>query len=553
MASSCGLPFFSLLLLSILFAMPSVHAASLNLCPVPVAEGGVKASVTVDPVPGCESRALAIGVGTVRAVRVLSLAQAARIEQQVLLHTSGQGDKLAIGEVVLPEPVQAVSERSAVVLNENLLPQLQAQVFGVEERVRIERDAQGLRLWCDSGTRPAGVLLSAPWNLPRAQLAIELQASGQGEFTLQALDAPRAQRDDALVLGHFTPDGASLPLFHLAPGQLDAQQWRGFVLVCPQGAAQLSLSALRVKPQPAAPIPSRATWVWQAHSWQSQPEQVFAHAERYGMGTLFVSVPVAGERVRDAEQLAHFILAARARGLAVWSVDGDPAMVLEQERDAVRARVRAYARYNREVEPQARLAGAQFDIEHYLLPGYELEPHARDADYGELVQAMRAEAGAALALDFVVPFWWAGKPALLSALGRSADRLTVMDYRTDPREILAFARPFLDWGVVHNKGVRIALEAGPVDSEEQWRFVQAQAGALWLVPFPRHAVLLLLGQDAPNPHGPAFKLEGRRTLDGSATTFHRDPQRLLKLLPTLEADFSAWKSFAGVALHELRD
>ena len=40
---------------------------------------------------------------------------------------------------------------------------------------------------------------------------------------------------------------------------------------------------------------------------------------------------------------------------------------------------------------------------------------------------------------------------------------------------------------------------------------------------------------------------------GAPTTFHRDKQTLLRLLPVLEADFGALgDSFGGMALHELR-
>jgi hypothetical protein len=50
-----------------------------------------------------------------------------------------------------------------------------------------------------------------------------------------------------------------------------------------------------------------------------------------------------------------------------------------------------------------------------------------------------------------------------------------------------------------------------------------------------------------------FRLQSTREIDGSATTFHRDKPALLRLLPGLETDFSAWDgAFGGIALHELR-
>jgi hypothetical protein len=51
----------------------------------------------------------------------------------------------------------------------------------------------------------------------------------------------------------------------------------------------------------------------------------------------------------------------------------------------------------------------------------------------------------------------------------------------------------------------------------------------------------------------SFRLQSTREIDGSATTFHKDKQALLRLLRALELDFSAWGvAFGGLALHELR-
>jgi hypothetical protein len=48
-------------------------------------------------------------------------------------------------------------------------------------------------------------------------------------------------------------------------------------------------------------------------------------------------------------------------------------------------------------------------------------------------------------------------------------------------------------------------------------------------------------------------LQSTREIDGSATTFHKDKPAMLRLLPALESDFSAWGgAFGGMALHELR-
>jgi hypothetical protein len=131
-----------------------------------------------------------------------------------------------------------------------------------------------------------------------------------------------------------------------------------------------------------------------------------------------------------------------------------------------------------------------------------------------------------------------------------------MDYRTDPQQIAGFAVPFLDWGARHGKQVRIALEAGPIAPETQRRYVRAAAGEtadLLRVEIDGRQVLALLREPISVIGADAFRLESTREIDGRATTFHKDKQSLLRLLPALEADFGAWDgAFGGMALHELR-
>jgi len=181
-----------------------------------------------------------------------------------------------------------------------------------------------------------------------------------------------------------------------------------------------------------------------------------------------------------------------------------------------------------------------------------LDPLQRDRRFLELAAALRQAAGST-PLEFVVPFWWSDKPGLLGSLARHADGLAVMDYRTDPDQIVRFAAPFLDWGVEHGKRVRIALEAGPIGAEVQRRYQRVAPGArgdLLLVELEGRQMLVLLR--APVAHAHAFIQTGSRAIDGSATTFHRDKAALLRLLPQLEKVFGAWTSFNGIALHELR-
>jgi hypothetical protein len=245
-------------------------------------------------------------------------------------------------------------------------------------------------------------------------------------------------------------------------------------------------------------------------------------------------------------------------------------MVLPERQAALAKLVRAYAAYNASAAPAARLAGLQFDVEPYLLPEYAAGKADWDARYLAMARTLRGAAGS-LRLELVVPFWWDRKSALLDGLAPLVDALAVMDYRTDPAQVTAFAVPFLDWGARHGRQVRIALEAGGIAPETQRRDVRAgagEAGDLLRLRIGGQQVLAVLrepvdvaGTDAAGADvagadaadADVFRLQSSREIDGGATTFHRDKPALLHLLPGLEADFGAWGgAFGGIALHELR-
>lgn len=554
--------------------MTSSHAAGtaiLQSCPATQPEQGAHASlvtqadgtrlrisVTAAAQPGCRGIALPVSPDAVAAIYPVSPAAAASLGDTVLLHGPQRNDDFLIGSAT--GTVAAPARRDAMTpmpLRENLLAGLEARSFGVEERARVRILDGKLQLQCARGSRPAGVTLSAPWMLTQAQADLQLTAAGSGRHEVQVQDAAGVANGSAVRLGYLdapTHAGNAVELrLPLPRTGIDRMRWRSFSIACPMEASELVIDDMRLLPRavPGTSVPGRSTWIWRTADWR-QPEHAFAHAGRHGIRTLFIAVPVREGAVADAGQLAAFIREATRRGIEVWSVDGDPHMVLPDEHAATVRRVRAYMAYNRSVAPEARLHGLQFDIEHYLVAGYELSAPALDRHYLALAAALQRGA-AGLPLEFVVPFWWAGKTELMKGLARHASGLIVMDYRTDPKQILRFGAPFLDWAAIHGKRVRIALEAGPVDAEWQRRYVKAASGELWQVKLDQLPVLVLLKQAQAAPAGgEAFRFVSERLLDGSATTFHRDPARMLSLLPALEADFSAWPGFDGMALHELK-
>lgn len=560
-------------ILPLLMSAP-VHAAWLHACPastpapaaphiVPQAEAEAKAGDLrwfVDEqasLPGCTSVRLAPGA---RVETLYPLDPGEMPARTILLHGNLAGGRFAVSEHELPPAQPAPAAPGPMPLHTNLLASMGVRVFGAEERARARIESGQLQVDCRAGTRPAGVVLTGPWYLPRANLALAADIGGDAAgFAWQAADAARAERGDALAMPA-TPAANATQL--ALPNGLERASWRQFVLLCPNRQASLRIASLTLAPAAprAAASMARATWVWRPVDWIENGAALLDWAAGQDIHELFMTVPLkdgaeaSTKSVRNPDLLADFVRRAHARGIRVLSVDGDPHMVLESEVPNVVQRVRAYAAYNAQVAPEARLAGIQFDIEPYLLPDAVLPAAQRDARYLAMAQALKAAAGE-LQLEFVVPFWWGGKQALLDGLAASADALAVMDYRTDPGQVYDFAVPFLDWASGHGKRVRIALEAGAIEPEVQRRYARAgagEAGDLQVLDVDGRQVLALLRAPVTSPGAQLYRLQSTREIDGSATTFHRDKAALVRVLPQLEADFGAWDGFSGMAVHELR-
>jgi hypothetical protein len=545
----------------VLLMSSQAHAGYLHLCPAAgaprdgmratLADGTVLVASAAPQLPGCRATSLGVDAALVESLYPLPASDTAA--RTILLHGApGEAPfKPSNHELPQPERPGTPPQRRLTPLRANLLDEARVRPFGVEERVRLTHADGRLRLECGAGQRAAGVLIDGPWQLPLADLRLAARYRASGVFSLQAADDASAAREASYPLGELAATGREAAL--ALPARLDRAGWRQFVLLCPPGAATLALEHLALEPVAGAPQP-RAAWIWERAQWRDAPDALLAWAGREKIGELFIVVPLAGPAVREPARLAAFVRRAHRAGIAVTAVEGDPHMVLPSQRAATVDRARAYAAYNRAAAPGERLRAMQFDVEPYLLDDAVLDPAARDREYLAMAGALHA-AAAGMPLEFVVPFWWSDRRELLDGLAAAADGLALMDYRTDPDQIVRFALPLLDWGTRHGKRVRIALEAGRVAPELQRRYVRVEpdaAGSLLLAQAGATQVLVLLRQPVKAASAPLYRLAGERTLDGSATSFHGRRDGLRALLPALERDFSAWPAFAGIALHGWR-
>ena len=547
------------------------QAAWLELCPgAPSPEAhllsqmmqadGTLLSATVREMPSgrdCPRIAIEAPLRDVLGLYPLPAATAADLAPHFSLSVRQEGQRLLISDIELGKVRATTPSADPLPLAINLLPRLRASVFGAENRATVEAHGGQLTLQCRAGLLPAGLRLGGPAQPPRARSRLQLTGDSKGQFVLLSSNGLQTFKEDALPLGVLAPLLAMPTQTWEFDNGVLGPSWRHWTIACPLARGELTLQSLQLLPS-SGPTPGRATWTWQSKDWQQTPDAVLQRARRYGAKTLFITVPVADGAVLEPERLQVFVQRASAQRVSVWAVDGDPAMVLPAEHNSAAARARAYAVFNRQAPSMARLQGVQFDVEPYLLQGHAWSDAEMDDYYLALVrslhQSLQDHVGpqqAAIQLEMVVPFWWAARSTLLANLAPSLSGLVVMDYRTNPENIYRFAVPFLDWGETHGRNVRIALEAGPISPENRQRYEQADSGVLWPLQIGGRHFLLMLQRPLPNPQGVSFRLASSYVLDGNATTFHHDMTGLLKQLPTLEAKFSAWPHFTGMALHEL--
>ena len=391
------------------------------------------ASITDTPASaGCQQLELVVPASDVVGLLPITARLSAELVPWLSLSGKTQGSRFLFGEVTSgkPAPTHALAPQPFP-LRTNLLGSLNATPFGAEKRTRVTLANGQLSLQCTPGRQPAGLVLSANAYLPRARTRLQISGSGSGRFEIVTVNAEQAAIESGSRLGYFEAQGLARTQTYDLSTRPVWQDWRHWTLACPADSAQLQLNRLELLPQTVT-TPARAAWVWQAGEWQHQPDSVLRLAKKYALRTLYITIPVVAGAVQNPERLAAFIRRAGAANIGVWAVDGDPNMVQLQERPATLERARAYARFNRTMPLGARLKGVQFDVEPYLLTGYELATDAWEQRYVELVKALHGGdpdiAQGTLALEMVVPFWWAGKPGLLDAMAPWVTGLVVMDY-----------------------------------------------------------------------------------------------------------------------------
>jgi hypothetical protein len=473
-------------------------------------------------------------------------------QHQLILQGTFLPDAVSVSEIIdqSPPPVAATPGRL-----DHGFQVFDTRTFGIEERAKwIDRS----NLRCDRGIEAAGVQLRT--NFPWPQNGqLQITASGAGEFAIAIADEEHIQDEASVPIGLIVvAEGATRTERYVLPD--NSAPWTALTLNCPQAAASLKVDSIALRPRPLTgpdAVTPRSAWVWNPNSWLLNPGFFWTLHRLEAIDAFYVTVPVneAGEVV-DAQSLRAFIRDASARGISIWAVIGDRHDVLPESLPPLQARISAYRRYNDRVEAVEQLAGIQLDIEPYLLPGYHLATDHWRERYLQTIAVAHQTIGDTLAMDLVMPVWWGTHPdwgsKLLDELDLPRISLTIMNYRTDYEQLVQGMTPFLNWGILQQQPVRVALETGSLADETQRLYsANPEAGELWVMQTGAVPVLVLFAESQQGLPGHAFSLREERVFSAGVLTFAGDQPRLHNVARRLAEELRSWSSFQGIALHGL--
>jgi len=214
--------------------------------------------------------ALPVDPALVQSVRPLPVSTAASIKEQVIVQGLKKDGRFVVTEVITGNE-KSHGSKPPMPFQMNMLPAMQAQTFGVEERAKTIVKGDNLTLSCKAGSKPAGVALTGPWYLPKANAELRISVSGKGDFELLIADQTHSANEQPLSMGQFKAGKAvrqiSLPL----PSKgLEPYSWHSFSIACPGNEAELIISDIQLQPLSGA-APARSAWLWDFNAWLSEP------------------------------------------------------------------------------------------------------------------------------------------------------------------------------------------------------------------------------------------------------------------------------------------
>ncbi len=201
-----------------------------------------------------------------------------------------------------------------------------------------------------------------------------------------------------------------------------------------------------------------ALWVWQTARILRDPVEREAFLDfigQQGITRVFLYLAAAeGERPASgyipfsSDEFGPFLAELREAGAVAYALDGDKDYVRPENHDGVYRTVQALVEHNRSRPAEERFFGVRYDIEPYLVEGFQ-GPHRQEYldGYVELlsgVSELARDGGLAVAVD--VPFWFDSpdeetgiymeavldgrRAKIMEHVMSLVDDIAIMDYRT---------------------------------------------------------------------------------------------------------------------------
>ncbi|HET7660660.1 MAG TPA: hypothetical protein VFK66_09750, partial [Oryzihumus sp.] len=228
------------------------------------------------------------------------------------------------------------------------------------------------------------------------------------------------------------------------------------------GAATPALAAGGKHAGTPPPTPVRAMWVWTA----DDPATVVAFARERGVTRLFVAVPPQVTSSPDLPRLQQLSAQARAAGMQVDALGGDPGWVESPSWVVSSWLTPALA--------SGLFTGVHVDVEPYLLASWSTDQSGTVKRYLGLLSTLASSAGSSHPLEADIPFWFDtvsyGRTPLDRAVMTRVAGTTVMAYRNHAAGTdgtLDIAAAALASATATGRPVRIGQETNGLGSDPE--------------------------------------------------------------------------------------
>jgi len=411
------------------------------------------------------------------------------------------------------------------------------------------REGTGSRCGERIGLRQDGRLLDV-----LSYRALRLRGRATGRITLALEDRAGAIREESVplvtVIGEFD---VTIPLTEIGR-QLDLRQVTALVVWTEDLDAGLTLEQFTMTQ--ATPVPGQRAarigfWVWDYRTAAANPERILSLCRVQGCSRLFIQMPSLLDDEALWKAYARVFVQAQEAGIEAMALDGYPEAVQNPQRlaDTVR-RLFAF------ISPRA-VAGVQFDIEPYLMPGF-FNDEAGLRQYLDCLAVLKEVIAGRTRLSVVIPFWLhvptvGGRPLAYRVMDL-ADDVVVMSYRTHYDELLEIADDLLRYGDLTDTPVWLALETTALPSERRVflrRTLQADRADAVLIDRQRLVLAPFSGLAQSGNRRDWFRIHHQFTVTPERVTFAgRSRADVAAVVQTL-LETVRHSSFSGVAIHDL--